>query len=183
MNYINEDKLILEKEVFTREEIEKRMKEGGFNSLAKFELYVWELEMFLQLQEILRDKIILKGGAATQFYIPITGQRTSIDIDMICLASREEVHQSLRQVEDEFNGEGEYCKFRLYEPRNPKVGLGALETYFVTIPSVCNAKELYATKGRQEVKIEFLFQMEITKLIKLDNRNCLHWKRKENLIF
>ncbi len=86
MNLINEDNLILEKKIFSRTEIEKRMVEGGFNSLSKFELFIWDLEMFLQIQKKLGDKIILKGGAATQFYIPAAAQRTSIDIDMICLA-------------------------------------------------------------------------------------------------
>lgn len=92
MEGINKQNLILEKEVFMRTEIERRMTDGGFNSLAKFELFIWDLEMFLQLQKKLGDKILLKGGAATQFYIPITAQRTSIDIDMICLATREEVY-------------------------------------------------------------------------------------------
>ena len=87
-----QDNIILEKDVFLRAEIEKRITDGGFNSLSKFELFIWDLEMFLQLQKKLGDKIILKGGAATQFYVPVTSQRTSIDIDMICLASREEVH-------------------------------------------------------------------------------------------
>ena len=36
------------------------------------------LEMFLQLQKKLGDKMFLKGGAATQFYISITTQGTSI---------------------------------------------------------------------------------------------------------
>ena len=133
------------------------MTDGGFNSLAKFELFIWDLEMFLQLQKKLGDKILLKGGAATQFYIPVTAQRTSIDIDMICLATREEVHKVISEIETEFNGEGEYCKFRIYRPKNPKLGLDALETYFETVPSVCDNKELFASKGRQEVKIEFLF--------------------------
>ena len=106
------------------------MNAGGFNSLAKFELFIWDLEMFLQLQKKLGDKIILKGGAATQFYIPIEFQRTSIDIDMICSASREEVHKALLEIENELNLDGEYCKFRRYEPKNPKLGLDALETYF-----------------------------------------------------
>ena len=55
------------------------MELGGFNSLSKFELFIWDLEIFLQIQKRLGDKIILKGGAATQFYIPISAQRTSID--------------------------------------------------------------------------------------------------------
>lgn len=157
MKVINQENLILEKGVFMRSEIEKRMTDGGFNSLSKFELFIWDLEMFLQLQKKLGDKIVLKGGAATQFYIPITAQRTSIDIDMICLATREEVHNAISDIEAEFNGEGEYCKFRIYEPKNPKLGLAALETFFETVPSICDGKELFATKGKQEVKIEFMF--------------------------
>ena len=157
MRGINQENLILEKEVFRRSEIERRMTDGGFNSIAKFELFIWDLEMFLQLQKKLGDKILLKGGAATQFYIPITAQRTSIDIDMICLATREEVHKAISEIEVEFNGEEEYCKFRIYKPKNPKLGLEALETYFVTVPSVCDGKELFTSKGKQEVKIEFLF--------------------------
>jgi hypothetical protein len=157
MKAINQGKLILEKEVFERSEIEKRMMEGGFNSLSKFELFIWDLEMFLHLQRKLGDKIILKGGAATQFYIPVMAQRTSIDIDMICLATHEEVHNAIFDIETEFNGEDEYCKFRFYDPKSPKLGLDALETYFGTVPSVCDDKELFATKGKQEVKIEFMF--------------------------
>jgi predicted nucleotidyltransferase component of viral defense system len=157
MKLINEENLMLEKDIFLRTEIEKRMTVGGFNSLAKFEIFIWDLEMFLQLQKKLGDKIILKGGAATQFYIPIAAQRTSIDIDIICLASRDEAHQAISDIENELNGSGEYCRFRLYEPKKPKLGLDALETYFETIPSVCSERELFTTKGKQEVKIEFNF--------------------------
>lgn len=167
MDLINKNNIILEKEVFLRSEIEKRMTDGGFNSLSKFELFIWDLEMFLQLQKKLGDKIILKGGAATQFYVPVTSQRTSIDIDMICLASRDEVHQIISEIENEFVGVEDYCKFRLYAPKNPKHGLDALETYFQTVPSICNEQELFATKGKQEVKIEFIFsedKYEINKI-------------------
>jgi hypothetical protein len=160
MDVINYEKFILEREVFTRNTIEKRMLAGGFNSLAKFELFIWDLEMFLQLQRILGDKIILKGGAAIQFYIPITNQRTSIDIDMICLATRDEVHKAINQIEGLFMGQEDYCKFRIYRPKNPKLGLEDLETYFETIPSICSPGELFSTIGKQEVKIEFLFSDE-----------------------
>lgn len=98
MDVINDEKLILEREVFTRDSIEKRMLAGGFNSLAKFELFIWDLEIFLQLQRILGDKIILKGGAAIQFYIPMANQRASIDIDIICLATKDEAHKAINQI-------------------------------------------------------------------------------------
>lgn len=142
MELINRGTLILEQDVFLRTEIEKRMAAGGFNSLSKFELFIWDLEMFLQLQEKLGDIIILKGGAATQFYVPVTTQRTSIDIDMICLASREEVHDVISEIEREFAGVGDYCKFRLYAPKNPKLNLDSLEIYFLTVPSICNEASL-----------------------------------------
>lgn len=160
MELINKESIILEKEVFLRSEIEKRMTDGGFNSLSKFELFIWDLEMFMQLQKKLGDKIILKGGAATQFYVPVTSQRTSIDIDMICLASRDEVHQIISEIENEFAGVEDYCKFRLYAPKSPKLGLDVMETYFQTVPSICNEQELFATKGKQEVKIEFIFSQD-----------------------
>lgn len=157
MELINRGTLKLEQDVFARTKIENRLATGGFNSLSKFELFIWDLEIFLQLQEKLGDKIILKGGAATQFYVPVTSQRTSIDIDMICLASREEVHEVISEIEKEFAGVGDYCKFRLYAPKNPKLSLDALETYFMTVPSICNEQELFSTGGKQEVKIEFIF--------------------------
>lgn len=157
MKGINQENLILGKQAFDRAEIEKRMIAGGFNSLSKFELFIWDLEMFLQLQNKLGDKIILKGGAATQFYIPVEAQRTSIDIDMICLATREEARNAIREIESQFNGEGEYCKFIFHEPKNPKVGLDVLETFYQTVPSVCDYNELYDKNGVQKVKIEFMY--------------------------
>ncbi|MDD4295842.1 MAG: hypothetical protein PHC69_02665 [Ruminiclostridium sp.] len=66
MKRINQENLILEKDVFERIEIERLMEDGGFNSITRFELFIWDLEMFLQLQKKLGDKILLKGGAATQ---------------------------------------------------------------------------------------------------------------------
>ena len=184
MDLINKNNIILEKEVFLRSEIEKRMNDGGFNSLSKFELFIWDLEMFLQLQKKLGDKIILKGGAATQFYVPVTSQRTSIDIDMICLVSRDEVHQIISEIENEFAGVEDYCKFRLYAPKNPKLGLDALETYFQTVPSICDEQELFATKGKQEVKIEFIFskdEYEINK-IKQPELFALETEKKFNVL-
>ncbi|MDX9917194.1 MAG: nucleotidyl transferase AbiEii/AbiGii toxin family protein [Gudongella sp.] len=160
MELINKDNIILEKEVFLRSKIEECMANGGFNSLSKFELFLWDLEMFLQLQNKLGDKIILKGGAATQFYIPVTSQRTSIDIDMICLASSGEVHGIISEIENEFDGVEDYYKFRIYTPKNPKLRLDTLYTYYMTVPSICNEQELYSTRGKQEVKIEFIFSKD-----------------------
>lgn len=49
---------------------------------------VWDLELFLQIQAILGERVVLKGGAATQFYLPKEAQRTSVDIDYAVLRYR-----------------------------------------------------------------------------------------------
>mgnify|MGYP000987941157 CR=1 FL=1 len=38
--------------------------------------------------------------------------------------------------------------------------MDALETYFQTVPSICSELELFATKGKQEVKIEFIYSKD-----------------------
>jgi hypothetical protein len=153
VSLINYDNLILEKEIFSKEEIEKRMTDGGFKSIARFELFIWDLEIFLQLQSILGDKICLKGGDATQFYIPINRQRTSIDIDMICKASKEEVHKALSKIEKLLGVSDNYMRFTKHVPKNPKVSLELLETFYVNVPSICSENELLDIGGKQQVKL------------------------------
>ena len=157
MEGVRQENLILEKESFERSYIEKRFSEGRFNMLSKFEQFIWDLEIFLQLQKKLGEKIILKGGAATQFYIPVDAQRTSVDIDIICLATRREVHEAISEIEFELNNGEDFCKFRIYSPKSPKLGIDMLETYYLKVPSVCDQKELFSSKGLQEVKVEFMY--------------------------
>lgn len=63
-------------------------------------------------------------------FIPIDYQRTSIDIDVICKASREEVRKAMSDIEVEIDGLGDLCKFRPYTSKNPRVRLNNLETFF-----------------------------------------------------
>lgn len=163
----DDSKIIIEKEAFNRNTIENRISSLEFNNISKFELFLWDLELFLQLQERLKDKIILKGGAATQFYIPIKNQRTSIDIDMICSCDLKEVEKAIEDIEKSFNGQEELFKFKEYKPKNPKIGLEKLKTYYVKVPTICSENELYGSKGIQEVKIEFLFSQSEYKINKI----------------
>lgn len=154
MSY-NKKILIHNPKSFTREVLEKRLLETGFKNISRMELFLWDMEIYLQIQKIFKDRIVLKGGAAAQFYIPIQYQRTSVDIDMICYGNKNDVDTVLKNIEKKFNGENNLFKFEPYKPKNPKTEL-ALYTYFVKIPSVCNDKELYGKKlGIQEIKVEF----------------------------
>lgn len=82
INKVDYQKLFHEKKDFERDTFAERMEEYGFKNMARMELFLWDLELFLQIQKIFGDRIVLKGGAATQFYLPREAQRTSVDIDI-----------------------------------------------------------------------------------------------------
>jgi len=160
MNF-DDNALIHDRKCFDRDTLAARLAKLKFNSLARMELFLWDLEIFLQIQAILQDKIVLKGGAAAQFYLPIEYQRTSVDIDMICAMGIEEVEKVLEAIERKFKGTKELFKAQPHTPKDPKTNLPMM-TYYMEVPSVCTEKELFGKKiaGAQEIKIEFHFADE-----------------------
>ena len=160
MNF-DDNALIHDRKCFDRDTLAERLEKLKFNSLARMELFLWDLEIFMQIQALLKDKIVLKGGAAAQFYLPTEYQRTSVDIDMICVGGIEEVEKALAAIERKFNGMNDLFKARPHKPKDPKANLPMM-TYYMDVPSVCTEKELFGKKitGTQEIKIEFHFTDE-----------------------
>lgn len=158
---MEETVLFHDKKAFERETYEERMKAFGFKNIARMELFLWDLELFLQLQRILGGKLVLKGGAAVQFYMPMEVQRTSVDIDMIFCGTKDEIESALAQTEKLLGSDGNQFHFKKYVPKNPKTAL-PLHTYYVKIPSVLSTKELNADDdcAEQELKLEFLIVPE-----------------------
>ena len=155
-------KLFHKEEAFQRETFQKRMEEFGFKNMARMELFLWDLELFLHIQKILGDKIILKGGAATQFYLPRDAQRTSVDIDMLFFGTEEEIKKTLRKIEEYLGTEDELFYFHKHSPKNPKTNL-PLHTYYTKVPSVLANAERNMEREcipYQELKIEFILQPE-----------------------
>ena len=97
---VNYKKLIHDESSFKRETLEARMKEYGFKNMGRMELFLWDLEIFLQIQNHLKERVVLKGGAATQFYLPKEAQRTSVDIDMLFNGTEAEIDETLSQIEE-----------------------------------------------------------------------------------
>ena len=154
--------LFHKEEAFQRETFQKRMEEFGFKNMARMELFLWDLELFLHIQKILGDKIILKGGAATQFYLPRDAQRTSVDIDMLFFGTEEEIKKTLRKIEEYLGTEDELFYFHKHSPKNPKTNL-PLHTYYTKVPSVLSNAERNMDRESipyQELKIEFILQPE-----------------------
>ncbi len=155
-----EEKLFHDSKAFMRETLSERMHAFGFKNMGRLELFLWDLEVFLQIQSILGDRIVLKGGAAVQFYLPIEAQRTSIDIDMIFFGSKDEIEETLAKITNKLSDNDAYFHFTPHKPKDPKTEL-PLYTYYTKIPTVLDSGEL--NKGGdndqnafQELKIEFI---------------------------
>ena len=158
--------LIHNETCFLRETLESRMELYGLRNIVRMELFLWDLEIFLQIQEILKERVVLKGGAAVQFYLPVEFQRTSVDIDMIFCGTKDEILSVLKAIEDKLGADDRYFKFREHVPNTPKTEL-SLNTFFLPIPSVCYENELRVNGGRQEIKVEFISypcKIEISKV-------------------
>lgn len=158
-----DNRKLFHKEVaFQRETFQHRMDEFGFKNMARMELFLWDLELFLHIQEILGDKIVLKGGAATQFYLPKEVQRTSVDIDMLFSGTEEEIKDTLEKIERLLGTEDGLFKFHKHMPKNPKTML-PLHTYYTNVPSVLTNTERNMKEdgvSHQELKIEFILQSD-----------------------
>lgn len=151
------NKLINKPEAFLRETFEGRMKEYEFRNIERIEKFLWDLELFLHIQEILGARIVLKGGAAIQFYLPIEAQRTSVDIDMLFCGEVEEIEDALNKITNYFDSDY-FFQFNKHMPEKPKTTL-PLYTYFVNVPSVLTNEELRRGENKiatQEVKVEFI---------------------------
>ena len=123
-------KLFHDKTAFERECLQQRMELYGFKNMARMELFLWDLELFLQIQKRLGEHIVLKGGAATQFYLPIETQRTSVDIDMIFCGTDEAVKNTLDDITEELKENSEFFRFVEHIPKNPKTNFFAVQSSF-----------------------------------------------------
>lgn len=167
------DKLKNKPEAFLRETFEIRMQEHGFKNMERMEKFLWDLELFQQIQEKLGDRIVLKGGAAIQFYFPIEAQRTSVDIDMIFYGTKEEINTVLEDIVNQLNEHSSIFSWKEHIPKNPRTTL-PLFTYYVDVPSVLTAKELRSEDKEnitQEVKVEFIMQNEPVEYILAKGNN------------
>jgi len=142
---------------FNKATILERKNRLGLANEARIELFLWDLEIFCQIYKRLGDRLVLKGGAAAQLFIPVDWQRTSVDIDMICMATEEEIRTCLDDIENSFMGEGDLLKFRSHRPKNAKTELPLL-TFFLTVPSEVITHN--NKKGIQEIKVEFFLDKE-----------------------
>jgi hypothetical protein len=147
---VNYDALIHSRESFSEAYILAQQERYNFTQSTKVELFLWDLEIFGQLQRHLGDRVTLKGGAAAQLYFRPEQQRTSVDIDVIYVGDLDLLHSTLVKIHQEFGNDDTFFRFNLHTPKNPTTSL-PMETYHVSIPSHFNPG------GVARIKVDFHF--------------------------
>lgn len=140
-------KLIHDPKYFTEKSIKQRSERYGFPNHLTVELFLWNCEIAAQLQSH-TDKLILKGGAATQLHLPVEKQRGSIDIDMITSLSEKKIEDILELTSSQISE----LSYKKYIPQTPTINIPLL-TYFVNIPSLMSDRE-----SNISIKTEFLLE-------------------------
>ena len=144
---INYDALIHDRKYFEPDYIAQRQAQYNFTQAIKVETFLWDLELFGQLQRKLGEQVVLKGGAAAQLYFAPERQRTSVDIDVIYLGDASALPDVLGSIHKAFGGDDLYFKFSKYIPSNPKTNL-PLETYTVPVRAVTSKTPIF-------IKVDF----------------------------
>lgn len=145
---INNNAFIHPQEYFSLEFIEARKKQYNFTQATKVEMFLWDLELYGQLQRHFGDRVVLKGGAAAQLYFPPERQRTSVDIDVIFVGDIEDLHRGLEVIHNDLGGDDTFFKFKQHIPDEPTTVL-PMETYHVIVPSQT------LKRGTLYIKVDF----------------------------
>jgi len=84
MNDLNDyaEVLIHRPEQFSRETLMARAERAAHAQANTLEALAWDLELYGQIQR-LTTQAMLKGGGATQLYLPQAFQRASVDVDIL----------------------------------------------------------------------------------------------------
>lgn len=112
--------LIHDKDAFSKESILSNAAKFGFPNPLAVELLLWDLELAAQLQAS-AGEIIMKGGAATQLFLPLDRQRGSVDVDLITRLDSDSLAKTITATESRMG----QVKFEYYIPKKPKPGLNA----------------------------------------------------------
>lgn len=127
----------------------------------------WIYEIIGQLLGILHSNVVLKGGAASQLYLPIESQRCTADIDFACFLEKEDIIDSLEYLKSKFNKYNCFFDYKEYVPKHAKDSFHSIKmsTFLLDLPFIFN-------KGRKkDLKIDFVYLSNSQDISYLKN-NC-----------
>lgn len=143
-------------EYFTKPHIKEFATEKDIVFKDNLESHMWIYEIHSQLQKRCGDRIVLKGGAASQLHVPANLQRLTNDIDCATSLSKKDLFDVMNSIKDSYIKAKFYTSYEEYVPKSIlKEGRTIpMMTFIYDIPFV------YQTKMRQRypgIKIDFLF--------------------------
>ncbi len=139
--------LINNKEYFKKETIERLKTEFKFTQTVHIEMLLWDFEIFSQLSDILTDsgELVLKGGAATQIYLPPDKQRASRDIDFATSLTNKDIENALDKIKKKFEENRqneEHFEWKpVPEPEEDKIKIEDLHCYDIYVPTIFGASK------------------------------------------
>lgn len=126
------------------------------------ERQIWIYELHSQIQKRLKGRVVLKGGASTQLYLPLQVQRCTEDLDLYTDLSPKQLRKEMKSIEKEFNSNKIHMKANEYIPKSViKSGKTLpITTFVIKLPFIFKGNR----KSKEEsLKIDFL-HMNIKKL-------------------
>lgn len=126
------------------------------------ERQIWIYELHSQIQKRLKGRVVLKGGASTQLYLPLQVQRCTEDLDLYTDLSPKQLRKEMKNIEKEFNSNKIHMKVNEYIPKSVIESGKTLPitTFIIKLPFIFKENR----KSKQEsLKIDFL-HMNIKKL-------------------
>lgn len=126
------------------------------------ERQIWIYELHSQIQKRLKGRVVLKGGASTQLYLPLQVQRCTEDLDLYTDLSPKQLRKEMKSIEKEFNSNKIHMKVNEYIPKSVIESGKTLPitTFIIKLPFIFKENR----KSKQEsLKIDFL-HMNIKKL-------------------
>lgn len=129
--------------------------ESNFYGIKKdaIELNIWIYEMLCQIQSHSQNNFVLKGGGASQLHIPLDFQRCTVDIDLLCSASEDDIINILSLIQRNFSKLGFPLTFEKYTPKLPidRFHVIPMVTYLIYLPF------RYYRHKNGNLKIDFIF--------------------------
>ena len=133
---------------FTEEKVRDQARKYGFSDPIQIEFFLWDCEIAAQLQRESED-FVLKGGAAAQLHLPVEMQRGSVDVDIVCPYTKEEIAEILSRIHERIP----MVQFEKYTPKRPHKEISMVTYLAKTSPLIPSENGQL-----REVKIDFLLE-------------------------
>lgn len=129
--------LINDPALFEAESIKRMVFQFKLPNPVFIEKLLWNYEIFCQLAA-LSENFVLKGGAASQVYLPPELQRASVDVDVATTHSKDEIEGFLDKIKGKFEKNAKHDVHFTWKLRQPQGNfvIEDLYEYGIVFPSV-----------------------------------------------